>query len=180
MNIRFKRGSSGQLPTSAPSGTPLWVEGDNQLHIGTGTGIQLINTTSGEQTMGQTAIIQYQATTAPTIPTISKQTYPLNTVVLNEIAGLSLSSNRIYVPAGLYKYNISLNLDANCWLYNTSTSKMLTPIARTNTTIQDNEGIFYLQSAGYIQLDVYSSTIGTIVNFENNNVHAEVLLEKVR
>ncbi len=35
-NIRFKRGNKSRLPSSAPSGTPLWCEDTEELYIGTG------------------------------------------------------------------------------------------------------------------------------------------------
>lgn len=37
-NIRFKRGNKTKLPSSAPSGMPLWCEDTEELYIGTGNG----------------------------------------------------------------------------------------------------------------------------------------------
>lgn len=37
--IQFKRGKKSELPTSAPSGTPLWCEDSHELYIGTDVGI---------------------------------------------------------------------------------------------------------------------------------------------
>ena len=37
-NIRFKRGNKSNMPSSAPSGMPLWCEDTEELYIGTGNG----------------------------------------------------------------------------------------------------------------------------------------------
>ena len=37
-NIRFKRGNKSNLPSSAPSGMPLWCQDTEELYIGTGNG----------------------------------------------------------------------------------------------------------------------------------------------
>ncbi|MBR2526849.1 hypothetical protein IKE67_10350 [bacterium] len=38
-NIRLRRGKKSELPTSAPSGTPLWCEDTKELYVGTDNGI---------------------------------------------------------------------------------------------------------------------------------------------
>ena len=43
-NIRIRRGKKANLPSSAPSGMPLWCEDTKELYIGTGSGIQIIHT----------------------------------------------------------------------------------------------------------------------------------------
>jgi len=43
-NIRIRRGKKANLPTSAPSGMPLWCEDTKELYIGTGNGVQIIHT----------------------------------------------------------------------------------------------------------------------------------------
>jgi len=40
-NIRIRRGNKAQLPSSAPSGMPLYCQDTNQLYIGTGTGVKI-------------------------------------------------------------------------------------------------------------------------------------------
>ena len=37
--IQFKRGKKTELPTSAPSGTPLWCEDTHELYVGTDSGV---------------------------------------------------------------------------------------------------------------------------------------------
>ena len=46
-NIRFKRGNSTDLPTSAPAGTPLWCTDTHELYIGTGNSVAKITSASG-------------------------------------------------------------------------------------------------------------------------------------
>lgn len=41
--IQFKRGLKTNLPTSAPSGMPLWCEDTKELYIGTGDGISKVS-----------------------------------------------------------------------------------------------------------------------------------------
>jgi hypothetical protein len=43
-NIRIRRGKKANLPSSAPSGMPLWCEDTKELYIGTGSGVQIIHT----------------------------------------------------------------------------------------------------------------------------------------
>lgn len=43
-NIQFKRGLKENLPTSAPSGTPLWCTDTEELYIGTGESIAMVST----------------------------------------------------------------------------------------------------------------------------------------
>ena len=43
-NIRIRRGNKADLPSSAPSGMPLWCEDTKQLYIGTGSSVQIIHT----------------------------------------------------------------------------------------------------------------------------------------
>jgi len=38
-NIRLRRGKKSELPTSAPSGTPLWCEDTKELYVGTDNGV---------------------------------------------------------------------------------------------------------------------------------------------
>lgn len=45
-NLQFKRGLKTHLPTSAPSGMPLWCTDTKELYIGTETGVQKIGANS--------------------------------------------------------------------------------------------------------------------------------------
>ena len=45
-NIRFKRGNFSNLPTSAPSGTPLWCNDTHELYIGTGNSVAKVASSS--------------------------------------------------------------------------------------------------------------------------------------
>lgn len=42
VNIQFKRGLKSRLPATAPVGTPLWCTDTKELYIGTGSGVQKI------------------------------------------------------------------------------------------------------------------------------------------
>ena len=43
-NIRIRRGNKANLPSSAPSGMPLWCEDTQELYVGTGNGVKIIKT----------------------------------------------------------------------------------------------------------------------------------------
>lgn len=45
MNLQFKRGLKSNLPTSAPSGMPLWCTDTKELYIGTETGVEKVGGT---------------------------------------------------------------------------------------------------------------------------------------
>jgi len=47
-NLQFKRGLKNNLPTSAPSGMPLWCTDTKELYIGTGDSVSKINTNTAE------------------------------------------------------------------------------------------------------------------------------------
>lgn len=197
MNIRVKRGNKANLPASAPSGTFLWCEDTKELYMGTGTGVQLINSTNGgTSTMGSIAVLQYQSGTSPTFANNTISNHILNTSVLNEISGLSLNttSGLITIPAGIYKYNYKMVVGGTAapnfiehWLYNNSQSKMLIPAAlfKVDTTqlnlLIEREGIFDVASSTgvYLRLRPFSS-ISTAPKRETTDVFAEVILEKVR
>lgn len=51
-NLQFKRGLKTNLPTSAPSGMPLWCEDSKELYIGTGSSIQKIGSDPEQSTGG--------------------------------------------------------------------------------------------------------------------------------
>lgn len=45
-NLQFRRGLKTNLPTSAPSGMPLWCTDTNELYIGTGDGVEKVGSNS--------------------------------------------------------------------------------------------------------------------------------------
>ncbi len=47
-NIRIRRGAKKDLPSSAPSGMPLWCEDTQELYIGTGKGLKKIETPNAD------------------------------------------------------------------------------------------------------------------------------------
>lgn len=51
-HIRIRRGKKTNLPTSAPSGMPLWCEDTKELYIGTGNGVQIIHTFNADTVDG--------------------------------------------------------------------------------------------------------------------------------
>ena len=50
-DIRFKRGLQSDLPTSAPSGTPLWCEDSGTLYIGTGETVKKVGSHADTSTI---------------------------------------------------------------------------------------------------------------------------------
>lgn len=61
-NLQFKRGLKANLPTSAPSGMPLWCEDTKELYIGTDDGISKIASNTGGQNSSDT---DFEALLAP-------------------------------------------------------------------------------------------------------------------
>ena len=56
-NIKFKRGNKENLPSSAPSGMPLWCEDSKELFIGTGDSlINIASSLLGNQSGGSQCI----------------------------------------------------------------------------------------------------------------------------
>ena len=51
-NIRIRRGKKANLPSSAPSGMPLWCEDTQELYIGTGNGVKIIHTYNADTVDG--------------------------------------------------------------------------------------------------------------------------------
>lgn len=51
-NLQFKRGLKSNLPTSAPSGMPLWCTDTKELYVGTETGVIKVGSNSSTQTGG--------------------------------------------------------------------------------------------------------------------------------
>ena len=60
-NIRIRRGNKANLPSSAPSGMPLWCEDTQELYIGTGDGLKLIHTFDADTVDGYHASSFLQA-----------------------------------------------------------------------------------------------------------------------
>lgn len=55
-NIQFKRGLKENLPTSAPSGTPLWCTDTEELYIGTDSGTVKVGATNSSDSSSSTSV----------------------------------------------------------------------------------------------------------------------------
>lgn len=68
-NLQFRRGLKSDLPTSAPSGMPLWCTDTKELYIGTDDGISKIVSNSGGQsstdTDFETLLVPYEKIAKP-------------------------------------------------------------------------------------------------------------------
>ena len=77
-NLQFRRGLKTNLPTSAPSGMPLWCTDTKELYIGTGDGIHKI-AASGSSSSQSTKSI----TVLPTSGTINLEDNSVNTIMVS-------------------------------------------------------------------------------------------------
>lgn len=55
-NLQFKRGLKSNLPTSAPSGMPLWCEDTKELFMGTGDGVEKVGSNLSSDTYSKAEI----------------------------------------------------------------------------------------------------------------------------
>ena len=80
-NLQFKRGLKSKLPTSAPSGMPLWCIDTKELYIGTENGIQKVGSSSDGSII--TEITQKSVNILPTNGIIELQDNSVNTIEVN-------------------------------------------------------------------------------------------------
>ena len=101
-NLQFKRGLKTKLPTSAPSGMPLWCEDTKELYIGTGTSVARVgnseNTTgsgsSGQDDQGNIISTTYEKILKP-ITTLKN--YGTINLADNSINRISVTSSTTFV-----------------------------------------------------------------------------------
>lgn len=80
-NLQFRRGLKNNLPTSAPSGMPLWCTDTKELYIGTDTGLLKIGSDSGNSSSSESS--SKFVNILPTGGTIKLEDNSINTIVVN-------------------------------------------------------------------------------------------------
>ncbi len=80
-NLQFKRGLKNNLPTSAPSGMPLWCTDTKELYIGTDIGLSKIGSNNGNSSSSEST--QKFVNILPISGKIKLEDNSINTIVVN-------------------------------------------------------------------------------------------------
>lgn len=95
-NIRIRRGKKANLPSSAPSGMPLWCEDTQELYIGTGNGVKIIHTYNADTVDGYHASSFLQASKQFTIVS---GTNSATTSYVYPPSGFTMSNLVAFIPS---------------------------------------------------------------------------------
>lgn len=94
-NIRLRRGKKSELPTNAPSGTPLWCEDTKELYIGTDNGVSKVGVNDLSSSTDNSSVLNPVGVNSGSTSELKRNT------------SVSMQGNKI--TAGTFQGNLSGN-----------------------------------------------------------------------